>query len=449
MALDDWELEIENYCVILATVKQDSPLTYLRVTQQTAQNLREIVNQPDLLSGTAYNEMVMFPKHHQNNEFTILAVAYTYKLMLAYIFGNYTNALDYITQANRYLMAATGMLQIPVFHFYAGLTYLTLYSTHSESEQANTLALAETHQTILAQWAHHAPMNYQHKVDLIKAEKCRVLGQKTEASELYDKAISLAKVNEYFQDEALSNELAAKFYLDWGKQRIAGEYMIEAYYSYTRWSAKAKVADLEKRYSQLLAPILQQTRSTLSTHETIVAVGTVTSSSGATSSTSVSDTLDFKTILKASCTISSEIELEKLLASLLRIVIENAGADKCVLMLLQDDYLLVQGSMSQGTQPIVLQRIPVEDSQDIPHKLIYKVKHSQQTVVFLDITTDTTLANDPYIIHQQPQSILCSPILHQGKLIGILYLENSLTTGAFTSDRIEYSISFALKLPFL
>ncbi|WP_126987793.1 ATP-binding protein, partial [Nostoc sp. PCC 7120 = FACHB-418] len=437
VALDDWELEIENYCVILATVKQDSPLTYLRVTQQTAQNLREIVNQPDLLSGTAYNEMVMFPKHHQNNEFTILAVAYTYKLMLAYIFGNYTNALDYITQANRYLMAATGMLQIPVFHFYAGLTYLTLYSTHSESEQANTLALAETHQTILAQWAHHAPMNYQHKVDLIKAEKCRVLGQKTEASELYDKAISLAKVNEYFQDEALSNELAAKFYLDWGKQRIAGEYMIEAYYSYTRWSAKAKVADLEKRYSQLLAPILQQTRSTLSTHETIVAVGTVTSSSGATSSTSVSDTLDFKTILKASCTISSEIELEKLLASLLRIVIENAGADKCVLMLLQDDYLLVQGSMSQGTQPIVLQRIPVEDSQDIPHKLIYKVKHSQQTVVFLDITTDTTLANDPYIIHQQPQSILCSPILHQGKLIGILYLENSLTTGAFTSDRIE------------
>jgi predicted ATPase/signal transduction histidine kinase len=437
VALDDWELEIENYCVILATVKQDSPLTYLRVTQQTAQNLREIVNQPDLLSGNAYNEMVMFPKHHQNNEFTILAVAYTYKLMLAYIFGNYTNALDYITQANRYLMAATGMLQIPVFHFYAGLTYLTLYSTHSESEQANTLVLAETHQTILAQWAHHAPMNYQHKVDLIKAEKCRVLGQKKEAIELYDKAISGAKVNEYLQDEALSNELAAKFYLDWGKQRIAGEYMIEAYYGYARWGAKAKVADLEKRYSQLLDPILQQTRSTLSTDETIFAVGTVTSTSGATSSTSVSDTLDFKTILKAYQTISSEIELDKLLSSLLSIVVENAGAHKCVLILSRDERLLIKGSISLGTEPVVLQRIPVEESQDIPLKLIYKVQHNLQTEVLSDASSEPTLAHDPYIEQHQTQSILCSPILHQGKLLGILYLENNVTKGAFTRDRVE------------
>ncbi|MFE4105096.1 trifunctional serine/threonine-protein kinase/ATP-binding protein/sensor histidine kinase [Almyronema epifaneia] len=443
--LDDWELEIENYCVVLATVKQDSPLTYLRVTQQTAQNLKEIVNQPDLLSGTAYDETVMFPKHHQNNEFTILAVAYTYKLMLAYIFGNYTNVLGYITQANSYLMSATGMLQIPVFHFYAGLTYLTLYSTHSESEQANTLALAETHQTILTQWAHHAPMNYQHKVDLIKAEKCRVLGQKTEAIELYDKAISGAKVNEYVQDEALSNELAAKFYLDWGKQRIAGEYIIEAYYSYARWSAKAKVADLEQRYPQLLAPILQQTRATISVNETVFALGTVTSDSSTSSSSSVSDSLDLKAILKASQAISGEIELEKLLSSLLGIVIENAGADKCVLMLMRDDSLrdtkgerlFIKGSITTGSEPVDLQQIPIEESQDIPHKLIYKVKHDRQTAVIVDASADPTLASDPYIIRQQPQSILCSPILHQGQLKGILYLENNLMMGAFTSDRVE------------
>ncbi|MDF0555162.1 ATP-binding sensor histidine kinase [Kamptonema sp. UHCC 0994] len=438
VALDDWALEIENYCAVLATLKQDSPLAYLKATQQTVQNLTEIVKQPDLLIGTAYDETVMFPKQYQNNELTVLAVVYIYKLMLAYIFGNYTNALDYLTQANRYLMAATGMIQIPVFHFYAGLTYLALCSMESEIEQADTLALMEIHQTNITEWAHHAPMNHQHKFDLIKAEKCRVLGQKAEAIELYDLAIAGAKANEYLQEEALANELAAKFYLNWGKEKIAQIYMQEAYYCYIRWGAKAKVADLEQRYPQLLAPILQQIRSPLSPHETLFTLGSVTSTSYVTSSSSsISVALDLAAILKASQTISGEIELEKLLSSLLSIVVENAGADKCVLMLLRDDRLLIKGSITLGTEPTVLQSLAVEDSQDIPLKLIYKVKHNQQTIVLIDASADLTLAHDPYIMRQQPKSILCSPILHQGKLMGILYLENNLATGAFTSDRVE------------
>ncbi|MEG4810424.1 AAA family ATPase [Microcoleus sp. F8-D3] len=437
-ALYEWESEIENYCVVLANVKQDYPLVLVKMKHQTIYHFSEIVNQPDLLIGSAYDEKLMLPKYHQDNDLTSLAYLYIYKLMLAYFFGNYTNALDYITQANLNLMAVVGMVHTAIFHFYAGLTYLAVCSTQSEIEQANTLALLETHQTTLTQWAHHAPMNHQHKVDLIKAEKCRVLGQKAEAIELYDKAISLAKANNYIQEEALANELAAKFYLEWGKQQIAGEYIIQAYYGYARWGAKAKVADLEKRYRQLLAPILQQTHSHLSTSETIFTLGTVTSTNSPPSSiNSVSMALDLATIFKTSQIISGEIELEKLVSSLLKIVIENAGAHKCVLMLLRDSRLLIKGLITAGSKPVVLQRIPIEDSQDIPHKLIYKVWHNRQTVVLLDASADPTLANDPYIMRQQPYSILCSPILHQGKLMGILYLENNLTAGAFTSDRIE------------
>ncbi|MHC5858777.1 GAF domain-containing sensor histidine kinase, partial [Nostoc sp.] len=180
--------------------------------------------------------------------------------------------------------------------------------------------------------------------------------------------------------------------------------------------------------------ILQQNRTAFSVNETVFALGTVTSTS---SSSSVSDSLDLAAILKASQAISGEIELEKLLSSLLRIVIENAGADKCVFMLLRDERLLIKGSIIEGAEPVVLQRLPIEDSQDIPHKLIYKVKHNNQTVVLMDAIADPNLANDPYIMRQQPKSILCSPILHQGKLLGILYLENNLATGAFTSDRVE------------
>ncbi|MEG4584348.1 AAA family ATPase [Microcoleus sp. MOSTC5] len=436
--LDTLASEFVVYSAALAQVKQDSAHIYLGITGQTIKHLRETVNQPDCLMGNAYDETVMLPKHQQDNELTPLALVYIYKLLLAYSWGNYQAALDYITQVKLYLMAISGMFVVPVFHFYAALTYLVLFPTQPQPEQAEMLAQAETHQTILHQWAQNAPMNYLHKWYLVEAERHRVLGNKAEAIEHYDRAIQLAKENQFLNEEALANELAAKFYLDWGKVRIAQEYMTNAYYGYTRWGAKAKVADLETRYRQLLAPILQQTRSPLSTHETIFTLGSVTSTSSATSSSSsVSVALDLAAILKASQTLSSEIELSKLLSSLLSIVVENAGADKCVLMLLRDDRLLVKGAITENTEPVVLQQIPVEESQDIPLKLIYKVLHNQQTVVLLDATADPTLANDPYIIRQQPSSILCSPILHQGKLLGILYLENTLAKGAFTSDRVE------------
>ncbi|MEG4201223.1 AAA family ATPase [Microcoleus sp. Pol12A5] len=435
--LNSFIQDMADYSVALAQVKQESARVYVNLGKQAAENLIELVSQPYCLIGNSYNETLMLTKHQQDNDLTAMAQAYIYKLLLAYYFGNYADARNYIDQAKPCLMAVSGSIFVPIFHFYAALTYLALFPTQPEPEQAELLAVAATHQTILHQWAHYATMNHLHKWYLVEAERHRVLGEKVAASECYDRAINLAREHQFINEEALANELAGKFYLQWNKQRIAQEYAIEAYYGYARWGAKAKVADLDKRYPQLLAPVLQQTRCTLSTNETIFALGTVTSTSSATSSSSASVALDLATILKASQAISSEIELSKLLSSLLSIVIENAGADKCVLTLLRDERLLIKGSINKGRNPVVLQRIPIEESQEIPLKLIYKVKHNNQAVVLVNATADPTLANDPYIMRQQPKSILCSPILHQGKLMGILYLENSLAIGAFTSDRVE------------
>jgi PAS domain S-box-containing protein len=444
--LDTLSPEFAAYGAALAQMKQDSAHIHSSIARQTLKHLKETVSQPDCLIGTDYDETVMLPKHQQNNDVMPIAFVYIYKLLLAYSFGNYQAALDYITQVKSYLMAISGLVFIPIFHFYAALTHLALFSTQS----AEMLALAGSHQTILHEWAQNAPMNHLHKWYLVEAERYRVLGEKIAAIECYDQAITLAKKHQFINEEALANELAAKFYLYWGKQRIAQEYMTEAYYCYARWGAKAKVADLERRYPQLLAPILEQTRSPLSTHETIFTLGSVTSTSSATSSSSsVSVALDLAAILKASQTLSGEIELEKLLSVLLHIVIENAGADKCLFMLLESDRLLIQAlaqlSLSGGGNqtanvdfyPMLLNPQPVEDSLDVPVCLINSVKRSLQPAVIIDATVHPQLINDSYIHQQQPKSILCSPILHQGKLLGILYLENNLATGAFTSDRVE------------
>ncbi|MEG4810423.1 AAA family ATPase [Microcoleus sp. F8-D3] len=430
------EQDICAYCHSLMQLNQLTTANYCRIYWQPVLNLLGFAEHTTFLSGKALEETEFLQQLQSANDGYGLYIFHVYKLMLCFLFGEIEPAKNHASEVRRYFMAGAGLVSEPVFYLYDSL--LTLAQLNPQVDQTSeALQGVIENQTKLQQWAYHAPMNYQHKVDLVEAEKSRVLGQKSTAIEFYDKAISLAKANEYMQEEALANELAAKFYLDWGKKRIAGEYMIEAYYAYARWGAKAKVADLEKRYPQLLRPILEQTRSTLSTHETLFTLGSVAYTSSATSSSNVSMALDLATILKASQTISGEIELEKLLSSLLRIALENSGAHKCVLMLLRDDCLLIKGSISEGENPVVLQRIPVEESQDIPLKLIYKVKHDRQTVMLVDAKAEPTLANDPYIMRQQPSSILCSPIVHQGKFRGILYLENNLVTGAFTSDRVE------------
>ncbi|MGB3405037.1 MAG: ATP-binding protein, partial [Microcoleaceae cyanobacterium] len=342
--------------------------------------------------------------------------------------------------AQLYLMATGGSFFTPVFHFYAGLTYLVQYSTQSETEQANTLALVETQQTILAQWAHHAPMNYQHKVDLLEAEKCRVLGQKSEAIEYYDRAIAGAKEHQYIHEEALANELAAKFYLDWNKQKIAAGYMTDAYYCYARWGAKAKTDRLEKQYSLLLSPILQQQQKTrLDALHTF----TKTSSQSYQSSSSTSThLLDLSSVMKASQVLSGEIELDKLMTKLMQVILENAGATKGVLIFNRNKQLTVEAVATQSSQfdknvSINQNTIAVENSLEVPLKLLNSVKRQLQLLVIDDISKQPQWTNDEYLIQQQPKSLLCLPILNQGKLLAILYLENRLTQNAFTSDRVE------------
>ena len=429
------EQDICAYCHSLMQLNQLTTANYCRIYWQPVLNLLGLAEHTTLLSGKALEETEFLQQLESAKDGYGLYIFHLYKLMLCFLFGEIEPAKNPAIEVRRYFMAGAGLVSEPVFYLYDSLLILAQLNPQLD-EASEALQGVIENQTKLQQWADHAPMNYQHKVDLVEAEKSRVFGEKAKAIEFYDQAISGAKANEYIQEEALANELAAKFYLDWGKERIAGEYMTQAYYAYARWGAKAKVADLEARYPQLLTPILEQTRSPLSAHETLLTLGSVTSNSSATSSSSVSVALDLATILKASQAISREIDLQKLLTSLLSIAIENAGADKCVLMLLQDDRLLIKGSITLGTEPVVLQHLPIENSQELPLKLIYKVKHNQQNTVLIDLSAEPTLANDPYIINQQPKSILCNPILHQGKLIGILYLENNLTTGAFTRDRV-------------
>jgi len=370
-------------------------------------------------------------------DFYRLAYFYLYRFTLNYWLEDFAKAEHDALQTRQYLAGGIGNIVEPLLYFYDSLTVLaTPPPTMTEADPRWQRMLEN--QTKLKEWADYAPMNHLHKYQLVEAEKYRCLNCKTEALEFYDLAIAGAKANGYSQEEALANELAAKFYLGWDKERLAQVHLIEAYYGYARWGAKAKLAGLENRYAQLLAPILNQEQMPLSVHETVFATQTVTSSS----SSSLSDSLDLVAILNASHTLSSEIELNQLISTLLFTVIQTSGATRCTLMLLEGTELTVQAraeltESSQITTQILHPAQSLDESGVVPISLVTKVKRSLQPAVIANAAQDALLTGDVYIQNQQPKSLLCSPILQQGKLLGIVYLENNLAIGAFTRDRVE------------
>ncbi len=316
---------------------------------------------------------------------------------------------------------------VPVFHFYDSLARLDVFSASSKAEKKRILKKVAANQKKMKKWATYAPMNFQHKFYLVEAERTRVLGNVKDAKEYYEQAIALAHESEYINEEALAYELAGKFYLAKGETKFAQICLYEAHYAYKNWGALAKVKLMETNYSQFLAPKTARTTD-----------ATFTASNMIDNSTKFdSKWLDLNSIMKAAQSLSGEIVLNRLLKQMMQIVIENAGAEKGFLLLpKQDNSWFIEAERNINNSKI-LQSLPLEDSELVSGNIIHYVIRTKKNVVLHNATQDGNFIYDDYIVKYFPKSVLCMPLLNQGKLTGILYLENNLTTGAFTPERIE------------
>ncbi|WP_293128077.1 AAA family ATPase [Microcoleus sp. bin38.metabat.b11b12b14.051] len=427
-----------QYLYVIVKNHHEFASYYAKIWVQIALNLQGKANDTLKLTGNDFDESLLIPLWQSNKNYMSLFALYLAKANLLYLFDDVKLALDYALMAREYIEASIGLLTIGVYNFYLSLILLAAYPQAETSQQQQYLSDVEENQENLGEWLTHAPQNFHHKYLLVEAEKFRVLGNNYQAGDLYDRAISLAKANGYIQEEALANELAAKFYLGWGKEKVASGYMQEAYYCYSRWGAKAKVEDLTARYGQLLSPILQRAQisdrhgsltGSINTH--ISPEQTVSS----ICSSSVSKELDLNTVLKAAQALSSEIDLDKLLATLMQVIVENSGADKAALFVASDGELETAVEYLDRT----IRRLspqPVDECSNFPPAAIHYVERTLETVI-TDANSHPSIARDRYFTQHQPLSLLCTPILNQSKLIGVLYLENSLTKGAFTQQRIE------------
>ncbi|WP_413175128.1 AAA family ATPase [Anabaena azotica] len=423
---------IEKYGVLMYRLKQQWSIDNQKFWKQMVFNLLEVTQHKSKLYGDFVNDELFLGFVNTKNYNSIFAF-HLAQTILYYLFKIPKKALDSANLGKPYIASVTGQILVSQHNFYYSLALLAEYNHVCDEEKLAYMNQISINQEQMQNWANHAPMNYQHKYNLVEAEKARVLGNNWEAMELYDIAISGAKQNKYIQEEALANELAADFYLGYGRNKVAQIYLIDAYYCYLNWGAKAKVEDLERLYPQLLEPILKQ--KAIESEEPALISKIISDSSNI----GVSAILDLETVTKASLAISSEIKIDKLLHTLLEVMVENIGAKKAAFILQKENKLIIVAEFLEGInkQNSGLQSTVITESENIPLSVINYVFNTREDILINDANTDNMFGADPYVRKYQPKSILCNTILNQGQLIGIIYLENNLTVGAFTPERLK------------
>ncbi|MCX5874252.1 MAG: AAA family ATPase [Deltaproteobacteria bacterium] len=422
------EKELALYTSAIGKLKQETTKCLAQIYHQGVLNLMGHCENNCLLIGKAYNERDMLPPMFELNERAIILATFVHKLILCYLFHNYSEAVENSSVVENYLDGAQGTVLVPLAAFYGSLARLGLFSDSDAKLQNSILKKVTENQKILEKWSRAAPMNYLHKFHLVEAERERVLRRYHEAADHYDMAIKLARENEYLNEEALALEKAAIFYTSTDKTISARAYMQEARYCYLMWGALAKVRHLDEVYPHLLV-------KKSSSQESRSQISAVYPESPTSAPEGI---LDVAAVLKASQALSGEIVLNDLLKKLMSLLIETAGAENGVLILTKNNDLFVEArtSIVMGEE-FELGSVRVEDSQELSLAVVNYVARTKEPVILDDAGRGNAFVNDDYMVRKRPRSVFCLPIMRSGQLSGILYMENNQTTGAFTPERVE------------
>jgi GAF domain-containing protein len=249
-----------------------------------------------------------------------------------------------------------------------------------------------------------------------------LFGSRKKAIEWLELAAQLADQNRLIQESALAHELLGKIYMASGEHGAFQEHMLEARFRYHLWRAQAKVRLMEKlyrlRHERMDAPQ--------------AAEGTLSAAS-----------LDLQTVIKASQTLSSEVQLEGLFKRMVHIVLESAGATAGTILLREGNTWSQRAtySIANGQQNLDLTIVPFSEENAaklaLPVTVANYLIHTRKPLALSHPQQNPAYAKDSYLQRHDPKSILCLPFSSKGDDLGILYLENNLIADAFTEDRVR------------
>ena len=401
----------------------DQASMYLQLTK----NRRGLLENRLSLSDDEFNETERLDKMVKRKFLSGLGFYYLNKATIFLFYEEYEKALEAVKEAEKYVKSMFSLAHITVLCTISYFTCSGYISYGQAPPVADLKKRMKRSYGKMKKWANYNPENFQHLLYLMDAEKAGMEKDSANASRLYELAISTANKNEWQADEAFANELAAKYYNKNSSEKAAAGYFREANFLYDSWGATGKTKFLEEKYPKLFKTARTGTATTVRKPGT-----TIGSLMGAESM----QVLDVATIVKSSQAISGEIELESLLSKMMQIIIMNAGAENGTLLLDNNGALFIQ-AVADNDVITTMQNIPLTNSHDLPKTIINYVYNLNEAVVLKDAHKDGKFSNDEYIVKHDLKSVLCSPIVFLNKIYGVIYLENNVSVGAFTQDRLK------------
>jgi GAF domain len=310
------------------------------------------------------------------------------KLQARFISGDHDVAIAAGQRAKELLWSSVGQMHLLDYYFYLALTVAAVWDEGaSPDKRATWRELLTTHLAQLRKWAENGSVRFRDKHALVAAEVARIERRDLDAMHLYDAAIRSARENGFVQNEAIANELAGSFYLDRGLETNGYAHLHEARACFVRWGAKSKVRQLDGRYLRLTAG----------------------------SATSSVTRLDVASVVKASQAMPGEIELQRLIERLMTIALQTAGADRALLILPHLKDYRIAAEVHAGGVGILLQQSS-SVGLAAPGAVIHYVARTQERVNLDEAMQENLFSEDDYLVSRQPRSVLCLPLLRQGRI---------------------------------
>ena len=412
-SLKELSTDIEEHCSLLDQLGIDRNLSEAPVVSAFIKQMSE------QSSGLVDRTIIYARSSQEYHKFILAQIA-------AYFDRSWSESLGSSSLASGFCNEMSGLFSTVEHRFFRALAITAQYQNGQIKTESLHYKLLQTDAEYLSTCAQESPDNHLPRYLLVMSEFKRTIGDNHAAMVLFEKAIECAQQSQFSLLAALANELYGHFHLEWKRTKIAYTYLYDAYCLYMKCGYAKKTQYLTESFPGLFA------------NQTTITHTTTTVAPSRSTAIAARSQLDNAAVIRAAQALSSELELSKLIERLMWVLIENAGAEKGLLVLNRNGILHIEARISLNPNAVHTGiSTPAAESNLLPQTLVRYVERAKETTILDNATFDSRFASDPYIVRTRPKSILCLPMIHKARLVGILYLENNLATNIFAPDNVE------------
>jgi hypothetical protein len=395
--LAQFEAEHEPNIALIDRLKNRGFADSVRLLVQWSRALQGRTAAPLSLSGAGFDEQAYRAAYAGSPFFA--AIHAIVRLQLCVLLGSPAQALAAADDAGALVQHLPGTVWPLSFELWSALALAANAGTAAADGLNRVPAPLRDARARFDALRPHCAENYQAPALLLEAEIARLEGRMPQAVALFEQAIEFTAAQPQPMWLALAHELCARCLLDAGRVALVRMHLAQALVAYARWGAMAKVEAMAQQYPLLGAGEAAAAAGGVEAIETVKIEPAAVPGGAARPA----DSFDWFSVSKAAQAIAAEVEIDSLLASLMRIAIENAGAERGALVLEGDGPALVHALDGIDTGS-VRAPVPLEQSTDVPVGIVNYVRRTAQTVRRSADGDDGPHAADPYLVRHRVRS---------------------------------------------